>query len=74
MDLATFQGLLERCGTDLDAWPGASGAMALELMAGSAEARDVYLAAFPGPGDDAPRDGQDELVERIMQAVVRDGG
>jgi hypothetical protein len=48
--------------------------MALELMAGSAEARDVYLAAFPGPGDDAPRDGQDELVERIMQAVVRDGG
>jgi hypothetical protein len=74
MDLATFQGLLEQCGTDLETWPDGDGDAALELMASSAEARDAYLAAFPGP-DDRPQtgDANDALVERIMQGVVRSG-
>lgn len=75
MDLATFQGLLEQCGTDLETWPGGGGEAALELMASSAEARDAYLAAFPGP-DDRPQAGgaDDALVERIMRTVARGGG
>ncbi|HKR89889.1 MAG TPA: hypothetical protein VJS38_17100 [Phenylobacterium sp.] len=73
MDLAAFQGLLEQNGTDLDRWPDASRAAALEILAGSTEAREAYVAAFPGPADQ-PRaaEGDDALVERIMQAVARD--
>lgn len=70
-----FQGLLEQCGTDLEAWPDGGGAAALELMAGSAEAREAYLAAFPGPSDRPHAgDADDALIERIMQAVAREDG
>ena len=75
MDLATFQGLLQQCGTDLDAWPGDSGAAALHLMAVSDAAREAYLAAFPGVGDRPVDEGAaDPLVERIMRALAGDQG
>ena len=75
MDLATFQGLLEQCGTNLDAWPNGSGAAALEFLAASDEAREVYLAAFPGPDDLAQAAAADDaLVERILRAVAGDQG
>lgn len=75
MDLATFQRLLEQCGTDLDAWPDGGGAAALEFMAASDEAREAYLAAFPGPADrQVEGGGADPLVERIMRAVAGDQG
>jgi hypothetical protein len=75
MDLPTFRRLLAQHGAGLDAWPDNSGAAALELMASSGEARDAYLAAFPGPSDHARADGDDHaLVERIMGAIGGDGG
>lgn len=74
MDLPTFQRLLVQYGADLDAWPEASGAAALEFLAGSEEARDAYLAAFPNAADEARAQGDDHaLVERIMGVVGRDG-
>jgi len=73
MDLPTFRRLLAQYGTDLEAWPDSSGAGAVELMAGSDEARHAYLAAFPGPADHARADRDDPaLVERIMGAIARD--
>lgn len=75
MDLATFRRHLAQCGTDLEAWPGDSGAAALELMAGSVEAREAWLAAFPDTSDLARVGRGDEaLVERIMGLVARDQG
>ena len=75
MDLVTFQRLLEQCGTDLDAWPDGGGAAALELMAASIEAREAYLAAYPGSADRAFAEEADgALVERIMRAVADDRG
>lgn len=75
MDLPTFRRLLAQYGTDLEAWPDSSGASALEFMAGSDEARDAYLAAFPGLSDQVRADrGDPALVERIMGAIARDQG
>lgn len=77
MDLSTFQGLLARRGADLDAWPEADRAAALELLAGSDEAREAYLGVFPGPADRLRADvegpeAEGDIVERIMRAVGRD--
>jgi hypothetical protein len=79
MDLAAFRHHLAQCGTDLEAWPDDSGAAALELMAGSVEARDAWLAAFSDASADTSEnarvDGGDEaLVERIMGLVAEDQG
>lgn len=75
MDLATFRRQLAQCGTDLEAWPGDSGAAALELMVGCQEAREAWLAAFADTSDGARVDGGDEaLVERVMGLVARDEG
>ena len=73
MDLATFRRLLDQCGTDLETWPDDGGAAALELLASSEEAREAYIAVFPGPADRACTDDDEAaLVERIMGAITRD--
>lgn len=73
MDLPTFRRLLAQCGADLEAWPDASAAAAVELMAGSVEARDAYLGVFLDASGHARGDGDDPaLVERIMGVIGRD--
>jgi hypothetical protein len=70
MDLAHFRGLLELHGPDLAQWPKEAADQAVELMAGSPEAQDLFAAATaaqaPAPdADPAP------LVQRIMSTIRR---
>jgi hypothetical protein len=68
MDLATFSGLLARHGPDLERWGPAQADEAVELMASSPEAQDLFAAAAAAaPAGEEPDAGP--LVERIMSAI-----
>jgi hypothetical protein len=69
MDLATFRGLLARHGPDLERWPAAAADAAVELMAISEDAQDLFAEATARQGE-ADHDAG-PLVERIMGAIKR---
>ena len=68
MDLASFRGLLDQHGPELERWPAAEAQAALELIAASPQALELFVAAtaaqaVPAEPDPAP------LVDRIMDAI-----
>ncbi len=68
MDLATFRGLLAQHGPDLERWPAEAADAAVELMAVSDDAQDLFAAATAGQGSEGAHDAS-PLVERIMGAI-----
>jgi hypothetical protein len=68
MDLATFRGLLDQHGPDLERWPAAAADAAVALMAASPEAQDLFVAAVAAQAPGAEPDPQ-PLVGRVMSTI-----
>ncbi|MFN3522753.1 MAG: hypothetical protein ACK4YQ_10935 [Phenylobacterium sp.] len=66
MDIAEFKARLEELGADLSRWPAADEEAALELIAASVEAQDLFAHAA---ADDLALEGED--VARVQALVAR---